>query len=133
MSENSTYRRDGVMAALSVAEQITSTAPVVPTDIAVNVRSIDVHFHQSPEDLVVFARAFDLPVTLRERHGGRERPYVEARGSLNDVSLHAWALGTEADVDRYRAALASVACDEDAPGVAALPQAWALAPSGGAA
>lgn len=118
MNENST-QRDAVMAALSVAEQITASSPVIPYDISIHARSVDIHMHRAPESVTGFAAAFGLEVSLREQLTGNRQPIIEARGQMAEVSVRAWSLGDKEDWDQYRAAVAGA--------LLSLPVAWSAA------
>jgi hypothetical protein len=91
------------MATLSAAEQIASTTPVPFTSVTVAPGKLDFYFYNSPENVAAFADRYGLPVALNEHHGGTDRPYLEGRGDVEGISVHAWALGLDGEMDRYRA------------------------------
>ena len=111
------------MVALSMAERIVATTPGTPYDADVLPREVRVFLHRQPEAVAEFASVFGVQLALRTEHGGKDVPYLEARGVVGGIAVSAWALGGEDEQERYAACL-SVA---PAAGVAELPEAWRAA------
>lgn len=95
---------EGLMAALSVAEQITACAPVPPHGVQIGsdhfgyVPGTDfkrptgvlLFFASNVDQVRAFAEALRLPVAEREHPG--EQKYTFAEGVLNGVPFRAWTL-----------------------------------------
>lgn len=115
--KKTTDPRDGLMAALSVAEQLAASAPVAPVGIYVNPGELDIHFNRAPEAVVAFAEQHSLSVSMRREHSGTPRPYLSADGRVEGLRVHVWSLGDAGDEAEYEAALTPVS----------LPSAWSAA------
>jgi hypothetical protein len=123
LNENSTDRRDKLMAALSAAEHFVATTPVIPNSVDVSDDlSISVYMHERPEDVAAAADAAELALSLRTDHGGAGRPYVQGKGSVQGVSVRVWALGDADEQERYAACVP--VSGEAAPGVDGMPSEW---------
>ncbi|CAO0828618.1 hypothetical protein SMICM17S_07429 [Streptomyces microflavus] len=90
-------RRDGYLAALSAAEHILSTTPVLPTNLDVrlapwNARPyLAINFHKDPAAVHAFAAHFDTEVT--ERPHGESSVHIETTGTTEtDVRFEAYTL-----------------------------------------
>ncbi|WP_236241120.1 hypothetical protein [Streptomyces sp. CC228A] len=85
----------GYMAALSAAEHVLSSSPVLPASVSVERASwaespiVRVYFHYDPEAVRVFAERFGCAVSVEER--GRS-VYTAATGVVCGVRFEAWAL-----------------------------------------
>ncbi|MFG2722678.1 hypothetical protein ACGFW5_30930 [Streptomyces sp. NPDC048416] len=90
-------RRYGYIAALSTAEHVVSTSPVVPTEVNINCTpwsdgpSLRIYFHDSADDIRAFAEAFSGTVAEEERPDG-ERLHTSAVGSIAGIPFEAWTL-----------------------------------------
>ncbi|MET7458477.1 hypothetical protein ABZT03_43045 [Streptomyces sp. NPDC005574] len=106
MTDQITFRPglEGLMAALSVAEQVTAKSPVTPHGVAISKDHFDhvpgtdferpmgvlLHFYPGVEQVREFAEA--LGVEVAERPHGDEDTYTYAEGVLNGVPFRAWTL-----------------------------------------
>jgi hypothetical protein len=90
-----TAQRDGHMTALSVAEHIISTSPVIPTELethckpwSVNRVELVLHFFDAPAAVRHFGEHFKLSVydAARGDHGTD----VIAEGVISGVQVRAW-------------------------------------------
>ena len=121
------------LAALSIAEQIISGAPVVPQSL--DVRSygewkygrygISVHLRR-PSEVAAFGRWIGAHVTTELRNDGRYS--TEAIGEYHGTPFQAWALHTDAAWIQRQEALAGLLADQahdmydlDADSAAVLP------------
>jgi hypothetical protein len=91
-----TAQRDGHMTALSVAEHIMSTSPVIPTALETRCTPWDVkrlelvlHFYEVPDDVRLFAETFKLTFSKDTRGDGK--PVVRADGVVSGVQVRAWS------------------------------------------
>lgn len=126
MDEKTTDLRDRLMAALSVAEQLSATSPIQHYDsVTAQAGAVRVMLHQRPEDVAAWAGLHGLSLTLVTNYNDDQRPYVEADGVVAGVSVSVWALGDVGEQERY--AVCVPVSEESAPGVAVLPQAWGAA------
>jgi hypothetical protein len=92
------------MAALSVAEQLTASAPVLPHGVQISSDHFDyvpgtdfkrptgvlLFFASSVDQVRAFAEALDVTVAEREHPG--EKTYTYADGVLDGVPFRAWTL-----------------------------------------
>ncbi|RPE40206.1 hypothetical protein EDD90_3242 [Streptomyces sp. Ag109_O5-1] len=95
---------EGLMAALSVAEQVTAASPAVPDQVNLTSAHFDyvpgtdfqrptgvlLFFHRSIEQVREFAAAFGLETA--DRAHGETDVYTYAEGVLNGVPFRAWTL-----------------------------------------
>jgi hypothetical protein len=92
-----TARRFGYIAALSAAEHVVSTSPVVPTSVDIYCSpwtdgpSLRVYFHDSPDDVRAFSEAFGGTVSEDERSEGTQL-HTAAVGAVAGIPFEAWAL-----------------------------------------
>lgn len=96
-----------LMAALSVAERLTSESPVAPTQVgtACNrswgfvpgtyepLTGVDLYFHHSPENVRQFAAQVGATVGEELRNNGKSL-FTHADGVVDGVPFQAWALTT---------------------------------------
>lgn len=108
MNDNPTQRdaqRDHLMAALSAAEQVVATAPVVPDELqlkgpvtaAPGPYVLDLFFHRCPQDVVTFATSVGATAVTREHTAEDPRPYTEVSGVVFGHRFRAWTLGAVPD------------------------------------
>lgn len=113
---------EGLMAALSVAEKLTATTPVLPHHLSIEPNEFDyvpgtferpmgvvLYFHLAPESVAAFAGALGVEVREQTREG-QWTLYTHADGSLDGVPFRAWALtnpATAQDVDETPSAVAA--------------------------
>lgn len=105
MTTEITFRpgTDGLMAALSVAEQLTAASPAVPSNLKLNScefapieggwerpTGVLLYFHLSPENVRAFAERFGAVVGEEPRPG--DDTYTYADGVLDGVPFRAWTL-----------------------------------------
>lgn len=95
---------EGLMAALSVAEQLTASSPVLPHGVQIGSDHFDyapgtdfqrptgvlLFFAQSAENVYAFAEA--VHVAVQEREHSAEQTYTFAEGVLDGVPFRAWTL-----------------------------------------
>jgi hypothetical protein len=92
-----TARRFGYIAALSAAEHVVATSPVVPTSVEIYCSpwtdgpSLRVYFHDAPDEVRAFSEAFDGTVSEEERSEGTQF-YTQAVGAVGGIPFEAWAL-----------------------------------------
>lgn len=109
MTTEITFRAgtEGLMAALSVAEKLTSASPVQPTQLIVTTgdfayvpgtynrpTGVELYFHQDVDKVREFAQAFGATATERPRQGAYSL-FTYADGSLDGVPFRAWTLTNE--------------------------------------
>ncbi|WP_030344891.1 hypothetical protein [Streptomyces sp. NRRL S-1022] len=100
----------GLMAALSVAEKLTSISPVTPRGIQITANGFDyvpgtydrpigveLYFHESIENVQSFAQTAEISVANRP-HPGPYNLFTFADGVLDGVPFRAWTLTTEGTV-----------------------------------
>lgn len=92
---NETLQRDGHMTALSVAEHIMSTSPVIPAELETHCKPWSVgrlelvlHFFDAPDDVRTFAEHFWLALSDTVCADGI--PEVSATGVISGVQVRAW-------------------------------------------
>ncbi|MFJ6061658.1 hypothetical protein ACIQHU_01320 [Streptomyces tendae] len=96
---------EGIMAALSVAEQVASSVPAIPASVDLNSAHFDYvpgtyerpmgvlfYFHRSTESVREFAETLGLEV--QDRPHDATSTYVFAEGALNGVPFRAWTIVT---------------------------------------
>jgi hypothetical protein len=94
---------EGVMAALSAAEQVASSVPVIPASVDLNSAHFDCvpgtyerpmgvlfYFHRSTESVREFAGTLGLDV--QDRPHDATSTYIFAEGALNGVPFRAWTI-----------------------------------------
>ncbi|NUS58647.1 MAG: hypothetical protein HOV66_27920 [Streptomycetaceae bacterium] len=92
-----TARRYGYIAALSAAEHVLSTTPVIPTDVTIQCAPWDggpllrIHFHNAPDAVRAFSEAFGGTVTEEEGRDGETR-HTTAVGVVAGLPFEAWAV-----------------------------------------
>ena len=111
MTTEITFRpgAEGLMAALAVAEKLTSAAPVAPTSLQITRNEfeyvpgtynrptgVEVYFHRAVDKVTAFAEAFDAVVTSRPSTG-EYTLFTYADGVLDGVPFRAWTLTNEQD------------------------------------
>jgi hypothetical protein len=103
--QRSDAQRRSYMAALSLTEQIMSTAKVLPYSFTIRVAGhsptaakVQFYFHCAPEAVSAFADEYRLDMSIEIRESGSV--YTEASGSLRGgVRLVAWALMSAEQAD----------------------------------
>lgn len=109
MTTEITFRpgTEGLMAALSAAEKLTSASPVAPTALQITSGDFDyvpgtydrptgveVYFHCDADKVVEFAEAFGAEVASRPREG-QWTLFTYADGAVDGVPFRAWTLTNE--------------------------------------
>lgn len=107
MNETTDETRAALMRALSVAEQVTATAPVQPYDVvSASGTGVSLMLDRRPAHVAQVAAVHGLSVVLVARFDGR--PQVETVGAVDGVPVRAWALGQVGEEAEYEAVVSPV-------------------------
>jgi hypothetical protein len=109
-------QRDHLAAAINAAERLRTDVSLEPPHTielrgpagAQGAYSLVLVFFGAPENLARWAAALSAPVTIRGHLSNPRLPYAEAHATVHGVAVKMWALGDEAEYDRYRSAATMV-------------------------
>lgn len=101
-SQPTDHQRAALMRALSSAEHVISTTPVLPSWIRIQDDhrghgQLDVYFHQAPGEVSAFAHAYGVKCTSKHYAADTgAQLYTEATGLINGTPFCAWSLSDAA-------------------------------------